>query len=160
MHRDISPDNIFIDREGRVILIDFGAARQELREKSRRECQPCTGTGEIARVKTVTINLPAGVSDGARYRLKGQGGAGVNGGPDGDLFLTVRLKMDAVLKRKQHKSHLNGIEKIYMIDHQSGSIRLSDLPIGAGIYDPTWEWEFRTGDEAFPPGLRPSRNSL
>ncbi len=114
--------------------------------KSGRECLPCTGTGEIARVKTVTINIPAGVSDGARYRLKGQGGPGVNGGPDGDLFLTVRLKKAVPLERKHQKLQINGIDSIYMIDHQSGSARLSDLPIGARVYDPTWEWEFRTGD--------------
>lgn len=54
-------------------------------------CSVCGGTGEKSGVKTLTVKIPPGVSEGSRIRLKNQGGAGLNGGGSGDLYLKVRL---------------------------------------------------------------------
>jgi curved DNA-binding protein len=49
------------------------------------------GRPEQNRTKTLNVKIPAGVGEGERIRLKGQGGAGFNGGPNGDLYLVVRI---------------------------------------------------------------------
>jgi curved DNA-binding protein len=48
--------------------------------------------------RKLSVNIPAGVSDGQQLRLKGQGGTGINGGPAGDLLLTVKLKPHALFR--------------------------------------------------------------
>jgi DnaJ-class molecular chaperone len=48
----------------------------------------------VTRTKTLEVKIPAGVRDGSRIRIAGQGGPGVNGGPPGDLYLRVHLLPD------------------------------------------------------------------
>lgn len=52
--------------------------------------------------KNIRITIPAGVEDGQKIKLKGQGGEGINGGPNGDLYITFSIKPDAHFQRKGH----------------------------------------------------------
>jgi molecular chaperone DnaJ len=62
-------------------------------------CNPCSGTGRVKNHKTLSVKIPAGVDDGDRIRLSGEGEAGVNGGPPGDLYVVVQLKPHSVFQR-------------------------------------------------------------
>lgn len=62
-------------------------------------CADCRGTGVQNRTRSITVRVPAGISDGQKVRLAGQGEAGLRGAPSGDLFVTVRVKPDKVFGR-------------------------------------------------------------
>lgn len=62
-------------------------------------CVDCRGTGVQNRTRTITVRVPAGIGDGQKVRLAGQGEAGLRGAPSGDLFVTVRVKPDKVFGR-------------------------------------------------------------
>ena len=57
-----------------------------------RKCESCSGKGRVRKNKDITITIPAGVADGMSMRLEGKGAAGYNGGPNGDLYIHVRVK--------------------------------------------------------------------
>lgn len=59
--------------------------------RERRFCARCGGTGTLPDLKTLEVRIPAGVREGSRIRLKGQGGEGLAGGSRGDLYLKVRF---------------------------------------------------------------------
>jgi curved DNA-binding protein len=59
--------------------------------KERGFCPRCGGTGQVPDTKTLEVKIPAGIRDGGRIRLRGQGGEGTGGGARGDLYLKVRL---------------------------------------------------------------------
>jgi molecular chaperone DnaJ len=63
-------------------------------------CASCRGTGTGRRARNVKVRVPAGVRDGQRIRLAGRGGPGRNGGPSGDLFVTVRVAGHQLFGRK------------------------------------------------------------
>ncbi len=54
-------------------------------------CPSCRGTGTRNELKTLAVKIPAGVKDGSRIRLRGQGAEGSNGGERGDLYLKIKL---------------------------------------------------------------------
>lgn len=63
-------------------------------------CPQCHGTGHVLAAKKFDVTIPRGIATGQRIRLSGQGGAGVNGGPNGDLYLVVKSPDDPVYRRK------------------------------------------------------------
>src|SRR5947209_19184946 len=54
-------------------------------------CPSCSGQGRVTRERSRSVNIPAGVEDGTRIRLAGEGEAGVRGGPPGDLYIFLSL---------------------------------------------------------------------
>jgi len=54
-------------------------------------CPSCSGSGRVTRERTLAVNIPAGVEDGTRIRLAGEGEAGVRGGPPGDLYIFLSI---------------------------------------------------------------------
>ncbi len=62
-------------------------------------CDECKGTGVTTRTRTINVRIPAGVEDGQRIRLAGQGEAGLRGAPSGDLYVTVHVRPDKVFGR-------------------------------------------------------------
>ena len=62
-------------------------------------CPTCGGSGRGMSARTIQARIPAGVKDGQRIRLKGKGGPGENGGPAGDLFVTVKVNKHRVFGR-------------------------------------------------------------
>ncbi|MHA7879882.1 MAG: molecular chaperone DnaJ [Saccharospirillum sp.] len=62
-------------------------------------CNSCYGRGVKEETKTLNVKIPAGVDTGDRIRLTGEGEAGRNGGPAGDLYVEVRVKQHAIFER-------------------------------------------------------------
>jgi molecular chaperone DnaJ len=62
-------------------------------------CATCHGDGRIKQQKTLSVKIPAGVDEGDRIRLTGEGEAGVNGGPPGDLYVVVHIKKHSIFER-------------------------------------------------------------
>jgi curved DNA-binding protein len=68
--------------------------------KGRSLCPRCGGSGQVPETKTLEVKIPAGIRDGGRIRLRGQGGEGTGGGARGDLYLKVRLLPHRMFKVK------------------------------------------------------------
>ena len=68
-------------------------------------CATCDGLGRVRKSKTLSVKIPAGVDQDDRIRLSGEGEAGANGGPAGDLYVVVQLKPHAVFQREGADLH-------------------------------------------------------
>ena len=62
-------------------------------------CETCHGRGRVRKTRTLSVKVPAGVDDGDRIRLSGEGEAGRNGGPPGDLYVEIRLEPHKIFVR-------------------------------------------------------------
>ena len=65
----------------------------------KNPCKTCRGTGKTSARKTLEVKIPAGIDDDQNIALRGQGDAGTNGGPAGDVIVHVTVKPDAVFER-------------------------------------------------------------
>ncbi len=63
-------------------------------------CSSCAGTGRVTRERALSVNVPAGVEDGTRIRLAGEGEAGLRGGPAGDLYIFLAVKPHPFFQRE------------------------------------------------------------
>jgi DnaJ-class molecular chaperone len=93
--------------------------------ESGRLCTQCSGTGRTLATKKFEVSIPKGIGDGQRIRLAGQGGAGQNGGANGDLYLIVKLLDDQTYKRKGDDLYVDMPVSLY------------DLVLGGEVKVPT-----------------------
>jgi len=88
-------------------------------------CPTCHGSGRGTSARSIQARIPAGVRDGQRIRLRGKGGAGENGGPAGDLFVTVKVAQHRLFGRKGDNLTLDV------------PVSFDELALGADIKIPT-----------------------
>jgi molecular chaperone DnaJ len=70
-------------------------------------CKTCHGQGRVEKGRQIEIKIPAGVDSGARLRLAGEGEAGTNGGPAGDLYVVINVKEHEIFERQGNNLYVN-----------------------------------------------------
>lgn len=68
-------------------------------QKIKDPCPKCDGAGRISQERNLSVNIPAGIEDGTRIRLTGEGEAGTRGGPSGDLYIFLSIKPHEFFQR-------------------------------------------------------------
>jgi len=102
-------------------------------------CRSCGGRGQVQKERTLAVKIPAGVEDGTRIRLAGEGDAGARGGPPGDLYLFLSVRPHALFERDgadlycrvpapMSKAALGGEIEVPTIDGERARVT---LPAGA-----------------------------
>jgi molecular chaperone DnaJ len=106
---------------------------------SGKPCPECGGTGLKQKTERIKVRIPAGVNTGSKVRIKGKGNAGQNGGPAGDLFITIDVDSHPVFKREG--------SNIYV----KVPITVPEATLGAKIVVPT---VYGKSTIKIPPGTR------
>jgi molecular chaperone DnaJ len=121
-------------------------------------CTACHGAGRIKKHKTLSVKIPAGVDQDDRIRLTGEGEAGMNGGPAGDLYVVVSLRPHAVFQREGADLHCE-MPISFATAALGGEIEIPTLDGHAKIKIPT---ETQTGQvfRLRNKGIRPVRGSV
>jgi molecular chaperone DnaJ len=121
-------------------------------------CETCDGAGRVRKHKTLSVKIPAGVDQDDRIRLSGEGEAGVNGGPTGDLYVVVQLKPHAVFQRDGADLHCE-MPISFATAALGGEIEIPTLEGHAKVKIPT---ETQTGQvfRLRNKGIRPVRGSV
>ncbi|MBO5409568.1 MAG: molecular chaperone DnaJ [Clostridia bacterium] len=65
----------------------------------KESCKACGGSGQVRKTKTLEINIPKGIDDGQTLTIRGEGEPGKRGGPNGDLYLEIRVQKDKIFQR-------------------------------------------------------------
>ena len=105
-------------------------------------CSTCSGQGVVQKTKQIKVTIPAGVEDGNKLRVRGEGDAGPNGGPAGDLYIFLKVKSDPNFRREG--------PEIY----SDATVSYVDAILGASIKCPIVD-----GDVTIkvPPGTQPGQ---
>src|SRR5436190_17257159 len=121
-------------------------------------CPTCDGAGRIKKYKTLSVKIPAGVDQDDRIRLSGEGEAGMNGGPPGDLYVVVNLKPHAVFQREGADLHCE-MPISFATAALGGEIEIPTLEGHAKVKVPA---ETQTGQvfRLRNKGIRPVRGSV
>jgi molecular chaperone DnaJ len=104
-------------------------------------CQDCRGTGRVRGSRTVTVEVPAGIADGQRLRLTGEGGAGAQGGRSGDLYVSISVEPHEHFVR-------DGDDLIYRLD-----VTMVQAALGTTAYVPALDGDIEV---ELRPGTQPS----
>ena len=109
----------------------------------KNPCSNCRGTGFVKISKKLGVSIPAGIDDGERIALRGEGCDGRNGGPTGDLIITVRVKRHSVFERDGYNIYCEV------------PITVAEATLGAEITVPTLEGNIQyTIPEGTQPGTQ------
>lgn len=105
-------------------------------------CATCSGTGRTREQKQIAVKVPAGVDDGSRLRVAGEGEAGYNGGPPGDLYVFLSVTPHPAFTRRDYDIH------------SEQSISFTQAALGAEVRTATID-----GEESLkvPPGTQPNQ---
>ncbi len=95
----------------------------------KNPCTNCRGTGYVKITKKLSVDIPAGINDGERIALRGQGSDGRNGGPAGDLIISVSVKPHKIFKRDGYNVYCDV------------PITVAEATLGAEIDIPTLDGE-------------------
>ncbi|MGN1090649.1 MAG: molecular chaperone DnaJ [Huintestinicola sp.] len=71
----------------------------------KNPCPKCKGAGRVSTPKTISVTVPAGIDDGQTIQVTGQGHSGINGGPNGNLHVTVSVRPDPFFVRDGYDIH-------------------------------------------------------
>ncbi|HEY5168101.1 MAG TPA: J domain-containing protein, partial [Thermoleophilia bacterium] len=107
----------------------------------KEPCETCLGTGRQRQTRTVAVDVPAGISDGQRLRLAGDGGAGARGGRPGDLYVSIAVEPHEDFMR-------DGDDLIYRLD-----VTMVEAALGATAYVPALDGDIEL---QLKPGTQPN----
>lgn len=103
-------------------------------------CKTCKGMGSIRRQHKISVKVPEGIDDGQALPLRGKGNAGTNGGPAGDIYISIIVRPSAIFEREGTSVYLNQ------------SISYAEAVLGADIEVPTLDGKVKL---TIPEGTQP-----
>ncbi|MFM7707602.1 MAG: molecular chaperone DnaJ, partial [Gammaproteobacteria bacterium] len=128
----------------------------------KNPCDACLGQGRVRRTRTLSVKVPAGVSTGDRIRLSGEGEAGRNGGPAGDLYVEIAVRPHPIFERDGDDLHCE-VPLSFATAVLGGSVNVPTLQGEVAIKIPAETQsgrQFRLRDQGVKPVRGGSRGDL
>jgi molecular chaperone DnaJ len=95
----------------------------------RNPCKGCRGSGLVQKDRMLNVDVPPGVEEGTRIRLSGEGAAGINGGPPGDLYIFLSVAEHSIFQRDGHDLHCR-VPVTFVTAAMGGSVEVPTLDGG------------------------------